>query len=208
MLTNTNRAGIRNSLKQWSQRRNIPDEVLNDFIELALSKANRALRIPPLEAVSSIPFDTNGYLALPSNFIEVKQLRVTLNDKNIILERKHIDEVDYLAGRLEGDPCYFGRFGNYFRVAPYDSSITDATLYYWYAIPPMPDDTTTNWFTQYAPEVLLYGALQELADYTKDGERSAQWAAKFNEAISILQAMEDRAAWSGSTIGIRLGGSS
>lgn len=209
MLTETNRAGIRNSLKQWSRRKNIPDEVLNDFIELALSKANRALRIPPLETVNDFEITTDGYILIPSDFIEVKEIIIQRNNKNIILERKSIQEVDYMITSGSGDPCIYGRYGNTFRVAPYAGDGTETLrMYYYFAIPPMQQDITENWFTLTAPEILLYGAMSELCNYTRDIDGTQLWTTKFNEAVQILQTMEDRAAWwSGGPVAISLGGS-
>jgi hypothetical protein len=210
MLTTTDRAGIRTSLKQWSQRRNIPDEVWNDFIELAISKANRALRIPPLEQFSSLDISDTGYMELPSNFVEAKELKIEINNITILLERKAINEVDdlYNLSNSNGNPCIFGRFGNYLRIAPWsggDDSLAD--LYYYAAIPPMTTDSATNWFTEWAPEVLLYGGLSELASYTRDSEGVQMWEGKFRDSIDTLQAMEDRAEWRGSTIAVTLAGS-
>jgi hypothetical protein len=69
------------------------------------------------------------------------------------------------------------------------------------------NDTDTNWFTQEAPELLLYGGLQELSDYARDQESMQVWSGKFLSEVNTLQAVEDRAAWSGSTIGVTPGGS-
>jgi hypothetical protein len=206
MLTQTNKAGIRESLKQWSQRKKIPDEVLDDFIEISLSQANRALRIPPLEKSVTQDVDENGYFDLPATFLEAKQVSVIYNGNVIPLERKDISEVDHVFDRATGQPCIFGRHQSRIRIAPH-GGVTEAYLYYYYALPPMPDDTTTNWFTLNAPELLLYGALAELTAYTRDDEGQARWQTKFNELINTIQRVEDRAAWEGSTLAVSLQGS-
>lgn len=207
MLTTTNKGGIRDSVYQWSQRKSIPEEVVNDFIEIALSTATRALRIPPLESFVQLVVSVDGYVLLPENYQEAKEVFVVRSDKNVLLERKAINEVDFTMNKT-GDPCFFGRFGNYLRIAPYSGDGTELlSLYYYNIIPPMLTDDASNWFTMYAPEVLLYGALVELCNYTRDADGIAQWTAKFNEAINIVQAVEDRAAWNGSTLSISLKGS-
>lgn len=208
MLTETNRGGIRASVYQWSQRKNIPEEVVNDFIEIALSRATRALRIPPLEYFQEIPISSEGYAQLPYDFQEAKEVYIVINGKNVLLERKAINEVDWNYNASPANPCYFGRFGNYLRVAPWNGS-TDSVLrlYYYKIIPPMPDDNTTNWFTVYAPEVLLYGAMVELCNYTRDIDGMGVWNNKFSEAVNIIQGVEDRAEWRGSTVAISLRGS-
>ena len=207
MLSDTNKLGIRNSIKQWSQRKNIPDDVLDDFIEISLSKSNRALRIPPLETVAPIPVDANGILAIPNNYIEVKELSVPLRGINYPLERKAIHEVD-VKNTESGSPCFFARQGNTFQISPWNLGDEElAYLYYWFALPPLIEDTDTNWFTLYSPDTLLYGALSELSDYTRDSEGTQLWTGKWTESINILQAVEDGAEWAGSTLGLSLAGS-
>lgn len=229
MLTETNRGGIRASVYQWSQRKNIPEEVVNDFIEIALSRATRALRIPPLEFFQELYISEDGYAQLPYDFQEAKEVYLVVNGKNVLLERKSINEVDWNANANSSGalPCFFGRFGNYLRVAPYNlgSSVPSSRrprpgeeitydpdgpllrLYYYKIIPPMPDDNTENWFTLYAPEVLLYGAMVELCNYTRDLDGMGVWNNKFSEAVNIIQGVEDRAEWRGSTVSISLRGS-
>jgi len=210
VLTNTNRAGVRASIKQWSQRKNIPDEVLNDFIEIALSKANWALRIPPLEAVAVMTIDAEGLTMLPANYIEAKEFAVTVDGDIISLDRKSIIEVNNLGNNVPSGakPTAFGRFGQFLKVAPWNlGEVDNAVLYYYQALPTLTDDLSTNWFTKYCPEILLYGALVELCNYTRDAEGAALWAEKFTQAINTLQAVEERANWSGSTLAVSLQGS-
>jgi hypothetical protein len=206
-LTNTNRKGIADSIKNWSARKNLDDALINDFIELALSKANRALRIPPLENFTFMNPDTNGLFTLPSNFIEVKELSYEREGKVVTLERKAIHEVEEQL-HVSSLPCFFARLSNTIQVAPYgQGEPTQLRLYYYYALPPLSSDSSENWFTLYAPEILLYGGLAELSSYTRDPESEQRWNAKFNEAVGVLQAMEDRAEWKGSVLGISLQGS-
>lgn len=210
MLTETNKQGIRNSVKQWSQRKTIPDEVLNDFIELAMSRANRLLRIPPLEAMTSISLSDAGNGQLPANFLEAISLSVEVEGDVIYLDRKSILEVDTLSNTSDQGylPTSFARIGNYIKIAPWNLGDTySADLYYYYAVPPMNNDLDTNWFTLYAPEVLLYGAMSELSDYVRDVDGHQLWTQKFETAVSLLQAVEEKAKWSGSTLAVTLKGS-
>jgi len=201
------RGELRDAIKEYSQRKNIPDSTINSFIELALSKANRMLRIPPLENFSSPIVSTDGYFEIPSDFLEAKELYVEVNGNKILLERKTINEVDYAYSREGGDPCIFGRLGTRFRIAPWGLENTTVGLYYFNIIPKMVDDQQSNWITKYAPEILLYGGLAELSKYTRDDEGQARWSGQFTEAVNILQGVEDRSEWRGSTIGVTLTGS-
>jgi hypothetical protein len=205
-----NRLTVREVLKEWSQRRNIPDAIWDAFIELALNKANRALRIPPLETYSSLAISDTGYMELPSNFIEAKELKIEINNTTILLERKSINEVDDLYNTSNGgcNPYIFGRAGNHLRLAPWSGdSDSYANLYYYFALPRLTTDSATNWFLEFGPEIVLYGGMSELSSYTRDSEGVQLWDGKFRDSIDTLQAMEDRAEWRGSTIAVTLAGS-
>ncbi|RLD66335.1 MAG: hypothetical protein DRI98_13645 [Bacteroidetes bacterium] len=201
------RGSIRDTIKEWSQRKNISDESINRFIELAMSRANRMLRIPPFEAYTTPTVSTNGYFDIPSDYIEAKEVSVEIQGNKVILERKSINEVDYKYTRSGGDPCIFGRIGNQFRIAPWGLEDTTVGMYYFNVLPAMVDDSQENWFTNYAPEILIYGGMAELAKYTRDDEGAARWGSQFVEAVNIIQGVEDRAEWRGSSIGISISGS-
>ena len=209
MITGATLADIRSALKQWSQRQNIPDAVLDDFTNIATTRASRALRIPPMEKALDITLDENGYFLVPMDYLQVIEVVMTRNEKNIILERKSIHEVDYINNLSPGTPKYFGRYLDTFRVGPYDSPTgTDqAAFYYYSAFPALTDDTDCNWLTSNAGDLVLYGALAELSAYTRDDEGEQRWTAKFMNEVNLLQAVEDKSAWEGATLGISLGGS-
>jgi hypothetical protein len=201
------RGELREAIKEYSRRKNIPDSTINGFMELALSRANRSLRIPPLEAYTTPIVSVDGYFDIPNDFLEAKEISVSINGNQIILERKSINEVDYMYSRVGGDPCIFGRLGNQFRIAPWGLEETPVYMYYYNIIPKMVDDQQYNWITVYAPELILYGGLAELSKYTRDTEGQQRWDAEFNTAVNILQGVEDRAEWRGSTIGVTITGS-
>lgn len=200
---------IRASVKQWSQRKNIDDGVINDFINIATARALRSLRIPPMEKTAVIEIDDDGYFLIPSDFIELKEAVIVRSNQNIILERKSIHEVDFQNNESPSQPCFIARYQGTFRVGPYDNpaGVDEVNFYYYAFLPPLVDDTNCNWLSSAAPELILYGALEELSAYTRDEEGQARWGQKFNGEISILQGVEDRSAWAGGTLGITLAGS-
>jgi hypothetical protein len=51
---------------------------------------------------------------------------------------------------------------------------------------------TTNWFTSYAPDLLLFGALLEAAPFLDNDPRIAVWEGFYNRAFKSVQ-IEDRA---------------
>ena len=70
----------------------------------------------------------------------------------------------------------------------------------YYELPELLDDTNeTNWLTEYAPQLLLYGTLLEAAPFLKNDERIPTWQQMYDRAAAITNGEDlgrilDRAA--------------
>lgn len=70
----------------------------------------------------------------------------------------------------------------------------------YYQLPPLLDESVqTNWLTEEAPQLLLYGALLEATPFLKNDDRIATWQAMYDRAAQALvgedlQKILDRAA--------------
>lgn len=192
---------FRERVRNWSNRSDLSDSLLNDFINIALARANRILRIPVLEGVVTLDI-VDGKSQLPRDYLEAKELKVTTNNVSVTLERKDIHFVDEVSSKSQGIPLYFSRKSNEFFYAPSPTSVTTAELYYYVVLSSLVNDTDTNWFITDAPEMILYGALSELFLYVKNPTAAGQWEAKFRAAMDEVQSMANQADWSGDTLSI------
>lgn len=190
---------LRTLVKDWSNRTDISNSVIDSFINIAQDRANRILRLPILEGFSTISV-SNNTLLLPADYLEAKSLVVTVNGKAVELERKDLAFVTKQQNN-QGNPKYFARKQSKFVIAP-DSDVSSADLYYYYVAADLVNDADTNWFVEHGTDLLLYGALSELSLYTKNTEDALQWEAKFKATAQDIMRMADDADWSGSTIGI------
>ena len=190
---------LRTLVKDWSNRTDISNSVIDSFINIAQDRANRILRLPILEGFSTISV-SNNTLLLPADYLEAKSLVVTVNGKAVELERKDLAFVTKQQNN-QGNPKYFARKQSKFVIAP-DSDVSSADLYYYYVAADLVNDADTNWFVEHGTDLLLYGALSELSLYTKNTEDALQWEAKFKATAQDIMKMADDADWSGSTIGI------
>ena len=192
---------LRTSVKAWSNRSDISDTLIDDFINVGMARAIRKLRLPIMESSSTITLETDGSALIPRDYLEAIDLRVTVSGVTYTLERKDISQVQEWRS-LTGAPKYFARRGTSFILAPEDSSVTQVQLYYYITFQPLVEDTDTNWFITDAPEMLLYGALAELALYVRDEIAASTWEAKFQNSLESIQDLADGAQWSGSTLSI------
>lgn len=86
-----------------------------------------------------------------------------------------------------GEPIFYADY-NYdnWLIAPTPGASYPIEILY-YELPPLLDDTTqTNWLTEYAPQLLLYGALLEATPFLKNDERIATWQQYYDRAAAML----------------------
>lgn len=195
-------ADLRTRVQSWSNRGDISDTLYNDFINIALARVLRNIRLPIMESSATITLETDGSALLPRDYLEAIDLRVTVSGTTYSLERKDISEVQEIASNFTGYPKYFARRGTSLYLAPAPDGVTEVDLYYYITLQPLVQDTDTNWFVADAPELLLYGALSEIALYVRDEIGAAQWEAKFQAHGAELQQLADKAQWSGGTLSV------
>jgi hypothetical protein len=58
-------------------------------------------------------------------------------------------------------------------------------------VQPLDSSNQTNWFTQYAPQALLYGSLLQAMPFLKNDGRVQLWQAMYKQAMDVLTA-EDK----------------
>jgi hypothetical protein len=57
----------------------------------------------------------------------------------------------------------------------------------YYELPPLLDDVVqTNWLTEYAPQLLLYGTLLEATPFLKNDERIPVWQSMYDRSAAML----------------------
>jgi hypothetical protein len=101
---------------------------------------------------------------------------------------------------VQGEPEFYADYDySHWLFAPTpDAAYPIEVLYY--ELPPLLDDTVqTNWLTEYAPQLLLYGTLLEATPFLKNDERIPTWQQFYDRAAAMLNGEDlakifDRAA--------------
>ena len=82
-------------VQDWSNRQDIDQSVIADFLDIAVKRVNNVLRIPPMETVVTYKDIVDGQtrLSIPSDLIEVIYLRVkdSVSNKTLYLFNNKID---------------------------------------------------------------------------------------------------------------------
>lgn len=85
------------------------------------------------------------------------------------------------------EPIFYAEYDySHWLIAPTPGQPYPVEILY-YELPPLLDDSTqTNWLTEYAPQLLLYGTLLEATPFLKNDERIAVWQQMYDRSAAML----------------------
>ena len=186
---------LKTAVADWMNRDDLSDARITDFIDIATNRIFHVLRIPAMEKFVAITVDSNGKIALPSDFLEAKD--VLFNDKP--LERISLTEF-YSRGISQGQPIAFSRESEYLRLSPNPGNVAGMKMIYYAEPPRLSSTVTTNEVFGIAPELYLYGALVAAGTYLGSPVEKMQiWSESFNDTMQRMTDHARQAEVSGST---------
>jgi hypothetical protein len=110
------------------------------------------------------------------------------NTRKVLFSRAYEYLLSYWPDRTATQqPIFYSDYDySHWLIAPTpDAAYPFEVLYY--ELPPLLDDAVqTNWLTEYAPQLLLYGALLEATPFLKNDERIPVWQNMYDRAASML----------------------
>jgi hypothetical protein len=110
------------------------------------------------------------------------------NTRKMLFTRAYEYLLSYWPDRTATDrPLFYADYDyTHWLYAPTpDADYPFEVLYY--ELPPLLDDVVqTNWLTEYAPQLLLYGTLLEATPFLKNDERIPVWQNMYDRAAAML----------------------
>jgi len=195
---------LKTSIANYLGRTDLTDQI-PDFITLAENRLRRDLRLRTmLKGVSASATSGDGTVALPSDFLEVRDIYVDTNPRGSL---QYLTPSAFTAnGRAteSGQPNYYTILASEFNFAPApDSNYTFQLLYY--AEPEfLSDSNSSNTFLANAPDALLYGSLVEAEPYLMNDNRIQVWASMLERSIDSLNRTAIQSQYSGVPLTMKL----
>lgn len=190
-----NKGQIRAHFKALLNRSDCTDALADTFIDQALTRIQRFLRIPPMEKQQSYDF-TSGtaitQVTVPQDLLEI----IDIHYDGVGLTRVPLHEMAALHKTAEnGSPTFFTRERELIKIAPLPSS---GTLYlnYYATLEELTSDSDENIITIIASDLLTYTALAYAADYFLD-ERGPLFEQKSGQFLAEIQEQANSAEQSG-----------
>lgn len=177
-----NKGQIRSQFLALLNRNDCSTELADTFLEQGLARIQRTLRVPSMEKVQTYTVNDVApeSLTLPADFLNIKHLYCG----DVLLEYVDLDR--FLRTQAAVDtPSIYTRIQGSIKVKPTPAEGTEILMVYHGEIPDLTSDTATNFITEIAPELLVYGALTYAADYFID-ERKPLFEETFTRVYSEL----------------------
>lgn len=190
-----NKGQIRAHFKALLNRSDCSDALADTFIDQALTRIQRFLRIPAMEQQQTYSFTSGtaiSQVVVPANMLEI----IDLHYDGVGLLRVPLHEMEALHKTAEnGSPSYFARTREILKIAPFPTS---GVLYlnYYAEFDELTSDTSENIITKIASDLLTYTALSYAADYFLD-ERGPLFDQKSGQFLSEIQEQANSAEQSG-----------
>jgi len=182
----TTYAELQTAIADWLDRSDLTSKI-PDFITLAEYKLFRDLRLSEWEQRATA--DTvagSSHIARPANSDGI--LSIKLNTDPV--QHLTYESLQYINGRYlgssSGKPTVYCVTGNEIRLAPTPDSVYEIEITYSKPPEALSDVNTTNWFTENAPDLLLYASLLEATPYIRDNEMTPVWYAASEKIKTYL----------------------
>ena len=191
---------LKTSIGDWLNRSDLTTAI-PDFISLAEAQIERTLRTRQMIVRANASFDAQ-YGAVPSDFLEVKSLKLTSTNPQTPLSFLSIDALDAEMTKYtaSGKPKFFGVVGGQFRIVPTPDANYTTELTYYAKLTKLSSSVASNWLLSSSPDIYLYGSLLQAAPYLQDDARIQTWATLYERALNDLQTADDRGSSSGGAL--------
>lgn len=163
------------------------------LINLAERRISRELKVQGFEnvVVTNLTPGQSVY-AKPDRWRDTVSMNVGTGATNSVRKQMYARGYEYVRQywpdeTLTGVPQFYADY-NYdnWVIAPTPAIAHPLEVLY-YELPQLLDDSLqTNWITEYAPQLLLYGSLMEASPFLKNDERIAVWQSMYDRAAAAL----------------------
>lgn len=178
------KAEVRTKFKDLLNNTLCTDALADHFIDLAVKRASRQLKIKDVEVISQTTIDGTypGYISVPLGYKGIIEFRANDGTTEYRLTRKSSDESYAYAAFAGKPPKVYHREGDKFYIHPSPRDGDVITLHYWSALTvPATDGDEEDAYTE-VYDLVIYGALIYAGDHFVD-DRKASWQQTAQELL-------------------------
>ena len=166
-------------------------EKIPTFIMLAEQVIATELKfLGNLTVAESTMVQSDPVIQKPARWRKTVSLNVTVGGKKFpVFLRKYEYLREYWSDATQTDvPKFYCDYDyDHWLIAPTPAEDFAYEVLYYQRVQPLDSSNQTNWFTQNAPQAMLYGTLLQAMPFLKNDERIPMWEAQFNKVIEVLK---------------------
>jgi hypothetical protein len=143
-----------------------------------------------LVVVTSNMVQAENVIAKPARWRKTVSMNVTVaGRRKPVLLRTYEYIREYWPDPASTDvPLYFCDYDyEHWLVGPTPTLAYAYEVLYYERVQPLDSSNQSNWFTQYAPQALLYGSLLQAMPFLKNDERMPMWQGNYDRIIQVLK---------------------
>lgn len=129
-------------------------------------------------------------IAKPARWHKTVSMNITVNGvRNPVLLRKYEYIREYWPDATNtGLPKFYCDYDySHWLVGPTPNDDYSFEVLYYERVQPLDSSNQTNWFTEYAPQALLYGSLLQAMPFLKNDDRIPMWRNEYDIVMSSLK---------------------
>jgi len=194
----TSYTNLRTAITNWlDDQTGRYTSLLDDFIDMGEARIYRELRIRAMETALNATI-SGGVIPVPSDYIELKQAYIDGSSVRV-LERKPAEWVlrKYPKRSADAKPFFIARDAGNFIFGPFPDSVYTVIGTYYRRLPSLSSSNETNWFTDNAPDLLLFACLCEAEPFIGNDDRFPLWESRYQAAKAQIIREEKHEAMSG-----------
>ena len=132
----------------------------------------------------------NPIITKPARWRKTVSMNITINGtrRPVFLRTYEFLRQYWPDDALTDVPKYYSDYDySHWLVAPTPDEPYDFEVMYYEEVQPLDVNNQTNWFTQYAPQAMLYGSLLQAMPFLKNDERLPLWQAQYDKIVAQLK---------------------
>ena len=137
----------------------------------------------------------NPVIDKPARWHKTVSMNITVaGQKQPVLLRKYEYLREYWPDATQTSlPKFYADYDyTHWLVAPTPASAYTFEVLYYQRIQPLDSANQTNWFTEYAPQALLYGSLLQAMPFLKNDDRIPMWQTQYSAIMQTLKAEDQQ----------------
>lgn len=198
-----NRAELLVIFERYLKRNDLTD-LYSDFMKMAEARINSVARLSEME-VRSTSTPTDGFWALPSDFLELRHIQATASGGSYPIEYITPEQADDKRRYLTGDYKFYTLLTNSIEIIPHPASgsTTEVEIFYYARPTALVNAGDTNDVVTNYPNLYLYALLGEAATYREAPMQAQGYLDLFSGFVRDLNEQAQAARYSGNSMQMR-----